>query len=90
FSIHTDFFNPHHITHCRPTQSLGIISCANLALDTSICYLPKYLFFGAIIPGPHEPNYNKMDHFIQPVVEQFVQAWQPCLRVTWTATSESG
>lgn len=39
FSMHTDFFNPHRITHRGPTQSLGIISCANLALDTSIRYL---------------------------------------------------
>ncbi|KAE9383261.1 hypothetical protein BT96DRAFT_771006, partial [Gymnopus androsaceus JB14] len=64
FLMHTDFFNPHRITHRGPTQSLGIISCANLALDTSIGYLPEYLFFGSIIPGPQKPNYNEMDHFI--------------------------
>ncbi|KAJ3991177.1 hypothetical protein F5050DRAFT_1581853, partial [Lentinula boryana] len=55
FSMHMDFFNPYHITHCGPTKSLSVISCANLALNPSICYLPEYLYFASIIPGPHEP-----------------------------------
>ncbi|KAE9385507.1 hypothetical protein BT96DRAFT_1089772 [Gymnopus androsaceus JB14] len=31
-----------------------------------------------------------MDHFVRPVVEQFVKAWRPGLRVSRTAASESG
>lgn len=90
FSIHMDFFNPNGITHRGATESLGIISCANLALDPCIRYLPEYIFVAAIIPGPVEPSSDDIDHFVRPVVEQFVQAWRPGLRVSRTASSESG
>lgn len=90
FSMHMDFFNPHGLNKRGPTKSVGVISCANLALDPSIRYLPEYLFLAAIIPGPHEPSVEEIDYFVQPVVKQFVQAWQPGFRVSRTALSESG
>ncbi|THU90389.1 hypothetical protein K435DRAFT_618136, partial [Dendrothele bispora CBS 962.96] len=90
FSIHTDFLNPNGITHHGPTQSIGIISCANLALDPSIRYLPEYLYIAGIIPGPKEPDVDEMDHFVCPVIEQFATAWRPGLKVSRTALSESG
>ena len=93
FSIHTDFFNPNRNTHGGAHQSIGIISCANLALDPSIRNLPEYIFPAAMIPGPFEPKTNdehyELDHFVRPVIEQFVQAWRPGLRVSRTATSET-
>ncbi|KAE9388311.1 hypothetical protein BT96DRAFT_1004306 [Gymnopus androsaceus JB14] len=76
FSMHMDFFNPNCITQ--------------RTLDPSIQYLSEYLYVATIIPGPHEPLNDEMDHFVWPVVEQFVKAWQPGLRVSRTAASESG
>ncbi|KAF9261327.1 hypothetical protein L218DRAFT_870330, partial [Marasmius fiardii PR-910] len=64
FSIHVDFFNPNGITHRGAHESIGIISCANLALDPSIRYLPEYLFVAGIIPGPQEPLYETLDYFV--------------------------
>ncbi|KIK53383.1 hypothetical protein GYMLUDRAFT_63756 [Collybiopsis luxurians FD-317 M1] len=72
FSIHMDLFNPNSVTQCGTTQSFNVISCANLALDSSILYLPEYLFVAAIIPGPNESLAGKIDHFVCPVIEQFV------------------
>ncbi|KAF5343964.1 hypothetical protein D9757_015004 [Collybiopsis confluens] len=93
FSIHTDFFNPQGNTHRGAHQSLGIISCANLALDPAIRNLPEYIFHAAIIPGPFEPKANdkvdELDHFLRPVIKQFVQTWRPGLRISRTAMSES-
>ncbi|KAE9385591.1 hypothetical protein BT96DRAFT_767115, partial [Gymnopus androsaceus JB14] len=89
FSLHVDFFNPNCNTHAGAHQSVGIISGANLALDPSIRNLPEYLYPAAIIPGPFEPKTNdthyELDHFIRPVIEQFVQAWRPGIRVSRTA-----
>ncbi|KAF9268618.1 hypothetical protein L218DRAFT_815745, partial [Marasmius fiardii PR-910] len=84
FSIHVDFCNPYGVTHRGAHQSIGIISCANLALDCSIRYLPEYMF-STIIPGPVEPSYDTIDHFVRRVVEQFVKAWRPGIRVSRTA-----
>ena len=36
FSIHLGFFNPNGTRHRRNHDSIGVISCANLALDPSI------------------------------------------------------
>ncbi|KAF5332314.1 hypothetical protein D9758_016105 [Tetrapyrgos nigripes] len=88
FSIHTDFLNPNGITHRGPTQSIGVISCANLALDPSIRYLPEYLYHASIIPGPKEPDVDEMDHFVRPVIEKFATAWRPGLKVSQTADSK--
>jgi hypothetical protein len=65
FSIHTDFLNPNGITHRGPTQSIGVVSCANLALDPSIRYLP-------IIPGLKELDYDAIDHFVRPVMSSLL------------------
>jgi hypothetical protein len=75
FSIHIDFFNPNRNTHAGAHQSIGIISCANLALDPSICNLPEDIFYASIIPSPFEPKTN--DEHYELVVEQFAEAWQP-------------
>ncbi|KAE9387297.1 hypothetical protein BT96DRAFT_837842, partial [Gymnopus androsaceus JB14] len=84
FSMHVDFFNLNCTTHHGAHNSIGIISCANLALDSSIQYQPKYMYM-TIIPGPNKPSYDKLDHYIQPVIEQFVLTWRPGLKVSRTA-----
>ncbi|KAE9383779.1 hypothetical protein BT96DRAFT_746621, partial [Gymnopus androsaceus JB14] len=89
FSVHTDFFNPKRITHRGLHASVGVVSCANLALDSSIQYLPEYLYT-YLIPGPREPDYDELDHYLRPVLEKFVEAWRPGMRVSRTANSESG
>ncbi|THU77173.1 hypothetical protein K435DRAFT_559098, partial [Dendrothele bispora CBS 962.96] len=64
FSIHLDFFNPHGVMKRGAHDSIGVISCANLALDPSIRYLPEYMFIAGIIPGPNEPTVDELDHFV--------------------------
>jgi hypothetical protein len=85
FILHTDFFNPNGSTHRGPHHSIGIISAANLALPPSIRYLPEYMFVAAIIPGPREPPQEESDHYLKPVIEQFVEAWKPGFFITPTA-----
>lgn len=89
FSMHVDFFNPNRTTHRGAHDSIGVISCANLALDSSIRYRPEYMYM-TIIPGPNEPSYDELDHYIRPVIEQFVLTWRPGLKVSRTADSSTG
>ncbi|KAE9394184.1 hypothetical protein BT96DRAFT_747639, partial [Gymnopus androsaceus JB14] len=90
FSMHVEFFNPNGITQRGAHNSIGVILCANLALDPLIQYLPENMFIGGIIPGPNEPSANELNHFIRPIVEQFVRTWRPGLKVSSTARSKSG
>jgi hypothetical protein len=89
FVLHTDFFNPNGSTNRGPHHSIGIISAANLALPASIRYLPEYMFVAAIIPGPSEPPREESDHYLRPVIEQFVEAWKPGFFIAPTAKDSS-
>lgn len=90
YALHMDFFNPKGTRQRGNHNSIGIISAANLALDTSIRYLPEYLFVGGVIPGPKEPTLEESDHFVRPIIEQFASAWSPGIHVSRTASSPSG
>ncbi|KAJ3739972.1 hypothetical protein DFH05DRAFT_1362643, partial [Lentinula detonsa] len=89
FSIHVDFFNPNRVTQRGAHDSIGVISCANLGLDSTIRYLPEYLY-STIIPGPNEPTADEIDQHVRRVIEQFVRAWHPGFKVSRTADSDSG
>ncbi|KAF5351480.1 hypothetical protein D9757_012880 [Collybiopsis confluens] len=89
FSMHVDFFNPNRVTQRGAHESIGVISCANLALDPSIRYRPEFMYM-TVIPGPNEPSYDELDHYIRPVIEQFVLTWRPGLNVSRTADSKTG
>ncbi|KAF5361343.1 hypothetical protein D9757_012333 [Collybiopsis confluens] len=89
FAMHVDFFNPNRVTQRGASESLGVISCANLALDPSIRYRPEFMYM-TVIPGPNEPSYDELDHYIRPVIEQFVLTWRPGLKISRTADSKTG
>ena len=61
-------------------------SASSPAPISSIRY-SENVFIASIIPGPYEPSADEIDHFVRPVVEQFVQAWRPGLRVSRAAAS---
>ncbi|KAF5390401.1 hypothetical protein D9757_005190 [Collybiopsis confluens] len=89
FSMHVDFFNPNRVTQRGAHDSIGVISCANLALDLSIRYRPEFMYM-TVIPGPNEPSYDELDHYIWPVIEQFILTWRPGLKISRTANSRNG
>lgn len=81
-----DFFNPN--TNRRAAhESLGIISLANLNLPESIHYSPEFIFPVGIIPGPHEPPLEELNHYIRPIIEELQQGWSPGYHVSQTADS---
>ncbi|KAJ3765266.1 hypothetical protein FB446DRAFT_832692, partial [Lentinula raphanica] len=82
--MHINFFNSNRVTQRGAHDSIGVTSCANLALDPSIRYLPEFKYMN-IIPGPNEPTYDELDHYIRPVIEQFVSTWKPGLKISRTA-----
>ncbi|KAF9256928.1 hypothetical protein L218DRAFT_158633 [Marasmius fiardii PR-910] len=43
------------------------------------------MYIASIIPGPHEPSFDTLDHFVCPVIEQFASVWKPGIHVSHTA-----
>ncbi|KAF8230130.1 hypothetical protein L208DRAFT_1205313, partial [Tricholoma matsutake] len=69
--------------------SCGIISCACLNLPLDIQYKPENMYL-SIIPGPCGPKLTELNHYIRPVVNDFVILWECGVHFSKTATHASG
>ncbi len=49
--------------------------CLNLPI--SLRYVRENIYLVGIIPGPNEPSREQINHFIAPVVDDFVEFWDP-------------
>ena len=87
FAIHVDFFNPNGLRIRGNSDSIGIISLANLNLPPSLRYRPQNLFLVGVIPGPKKPGENQISHFIRPIIEEFQIGWERGFHISRTASS---
>ena len=74
FSLNVDFFNIEGNLQWNTTTSCGIISCTCLNLPLDICYKPKNMYLAGIIPGPTEPSGTKLNHFLKPLINDFIDS----------------
>jgi hypothetical protein len=89
FSLNVDFFDCEGLTLHSARTSCGIIFCACLNLPLNIQYKPENMYL-CIIPGPHEPKLTELNHYIQPLVDDFVISWEHGVHFSKTATHPSG
>ncbi|KAF8234624.1 hypothetical protein L208DRAFT_1151017, partial [Tricholoma matsutake] len=89
FAMHVDFFNPNGTMKHGNHNSIGIISLANLNLLSSACYKPENIYL-AIIPGPHEPALEELNHFTQPIINELETGWKRGFHVSRTASCLEG
>lgn len=77
FSLNVDFFNPFGNGGSHKSISCGIISmiCLNLPPDTR--YKPENMFLAGIIPGPKEPQLDRINPYLRPLVDDMVDLWDP-------------
>ncbi|KAF9555250.1 hypothetical protein CPC08DRAFT_611241, partial [Agrocybe pediades] len=54
-------------------------------LPEDIRYKPEFIFPVAIIPGPHEPPLEELNHYIRPIVEEIRAGWKPGYHISNTA-----
>jgi len=90
FAIHVDFFNPNGTRKRGNHDSIGIISLANLNLPLSIRYQPENIFLAGVIPGWREPEKDEISHFLRPIIDDCVVAWERGIHVSKTASSQDG
>jgi hypothetical protein len=77
FSLSVDFFNPLSNKQAGKKVSIGLISLVCLNLPVELRYKTEYMFLAGIIPGPHEPPFDTSNHYLRPVVGDFVDLWSP-------------
>ena len=77
FSLGVDFFNPLSNKQSGKKVSVGIISLVCLNLSPDICYRSEPMCLVDIIPGPHEPLLTTLNHYLTPLVDNFLDFWDP-------------
>lgn len=83
--MHVDFFNPEGMNVRGASTSCGIISrvCLNLPLD--IRYKPENMYLAGIIPGPKQPSLKNLNHYIWPLIDDLIDAWECGIKFSKTA-----
>ena len=77
FLLRVDFFNPLSNKQSGKKVSVGIISLVCLNLPPSICYKSEHMCLVGIIPGPHELLLMTLNHYLTPLVNNFLDLWDP-------------
>ena len=86
FVIHLDFFNPNGVSSHSNSDSIGLVSLALLNLPVELRYQPENLYL-AIIPGPREPKDDEINHYLHPIVDEFLVGWERGFHISQTALS---
>lgn len=90
FSLAVDFFNVEGNRSGAASVSCGIISLACLNLPSEIRYKDEYMFLAGIIPGPKEVHCEEMHYYLRPLVDEFMELWNPGVHISRTALAPTG
>lgn len=90
FTLCVDFFNPYTNKQGGKKASVGIISLVCLNLPPEERYKPENMFLAGIVPGPQEPPLNTLNHYLTPIVDDFLDLWEPGVRFSHTCNFPSG
>ena len=64
------------------------MACLNLPY--TIRHKPENMYVAGIIPGPREPTLTELNHYLKPVIDDFVTSWTEGIRYSRTALHPSG
>lgn len=90
FALHVDFFNPEGMNLRGASTSCGIISMACLNLPLDLRYKPENMYIAGIIPGPKQPSLENLNHYIRPLIDDMVDAWERGIKFSGTAGYATG
>jgi hypothetical protein len=90
FSLSVDFFNPLSNKQAGKKVSVGLISLVCLNLPPELRYKPENMFLAGVIPGPHEPPLNALNHYLTPLIDDFLDFWNPGVHFTHTERYRQG
>ena len=72
FLLGVDFFSLLSNKQSGKKVSVGIISLVCLNLPLNIHYKSEHMCLVGIIPGPHEPLLTTLNHYLTPLVHNFL------------------
>ena len=84
FSLGFNFFNPLHNLAGGKKVSIGVIALTCLNFPIELRHKPENMFLARIIPGPNKPSLDATNHYIWPIVDDFIKFWAGvCFKCTF-------
>jgi len=77
FSLSVDSFDPFGNKTAKQSVSSTGIWLVLLNLPWYLRYLPQNMYVAGIIPGPNKPSTDKIRHYLQLVVDDLKEFWDP-------------
>lgn len=90
FSLNMDGFNPLSNKESGKKDSTGAIYMVCLNLPPGIRYNFENMFLVGIIPGPHEPSKEQINHVLLPLVDDLLRIWTHGFFLTSTTKYPQG
>jgi hypothetical protein len=90
YSLNVDGFNIEGNTHRGAKTSCMIIALIDLALPEGVRTNAENIFLAGIIPGPKEPALTDINHYVEPLILEFVESWNRGIRYSRTALHAEG
>ena len=90
FTFNVDFFTIEGLWIRGTKPSCGLVSMVCLNLPYEICYQSENMYVAGIIPGPKEPNLTELNHYLKPVIDDFVTSWKAGVHYSKTVLYSSG
>ena len=90
FALNVDFFSVEGNSLRGATESADIIAMTCLNIPGNLRVDPANIYLGGIIPGPHEPDHNQVGHYLRPLMDDLVEAFDKGVKYNRTARHPTG
>ncbi|PPR07348.1 hypothetical protein CVT24_007483 [Panaeolus cyanescens] len=77
FGLAIDSFDPTHVTAAGQSLSSTGIWLVLLNLPPHLRYLHENMYVAGVIPGPEKPSTEEINHYVDLVVEDFLEIFDP-------------
>jgi hypothetical protein len=90
FVLFFDFFRTEGMKINGAATSCGILSAACLNLPLDIRYKPENMYIAGVVPGPTEPHTTELNHYVRPIIDDFLVSWERGVHYSRTANYPTG
>jgi Transposase family tnp2 len=90
FVLFFDFFRTEGMMVNGASTSCGILSAACLNLPLDIRYKPENMYLAGVVPGPAEPHSTQLNHYVRPIIDDFLASWTRGVHYSRTANHPAG
>ncbi|KAI5992857.1 hypothetical protein EDC04DRAFT_2910994 [Pisolithus marmoratus] len=90
FSLGVDGFNAFGKKAGGGPASVTAIYMACLSLPIEECFKRENIYLVGVIPGPHKPSEDEINHLLRPLVDDLLEFWNPGIHLSRTENHPSG